>query len=145
MRTLIRRSLPVLLAALVATVACGDDNSPTAPSEPAARSNETFAGRLEIGGSQFYSFQGNSSGTTEVTLASLRQPGVATAPVSVVVGLGLGTPSGTDCALSTALTTGPGLVHQLTATTIVQIYCVKVADIGNLRSPVDYTVRVVHP
>lgn len=146
MSPVITRALPFILVATLASPACGDKASTTAPSTDApARSNEIFSGRLEVGGSQFYSFQVVNSGTTDVTLTGLHPPGVATTNVSVVVGLGLGTPGGTDCALSSALTTSPGLIRQITATTNVSIYCVKVADIGNLRSPLDYTVRVVHP
>jgi hypothetical protein len=146
MSTVITRALPFVLAAMLATAACGDDTSTTAPSTDApARSNEVFSGRLEVGGSQFYSFQIGNAGTTDVTLTGLHPPGVATANVTAIIGLGLGTPAGTDCALSTALTTAPGLTRQITVSTNVQVYCVKVADIGNLRSAVDYTVRVVHP
>lgn len=145
MSTVMNRALPVLLALTLAASACGKDDAPTTPTTEVARSNEVYSGQIGVGGSQFYSFQVSSTGTTEVTLTSLRPAGVTTAPVTTVVGLGLGTPAGTDCALANAVTTGPGLVRQITATTNVQVYCVKVADVGNLRSTVDYTVRVVHP
>jgi hypothetical protein len=143
--TAIRRAVRFLLAALVLTGACGKDN-PTSPTTGvAARSNEVFTGTIGVGGSQFYSFQVNNVGTTDVTLTSLRTPGSQTATVSTVVGLGLGTPQGTDCALASAITTAPALVKQITVTTNVQIYCVKIADVGNLRGALDYTVRILHP
>ena len=74
---------------------------------------------------------------------AVRQCGEAT--LSPVVGLGLGTPQATDCALSNATNTTPGLKTQLSVATNISTYCVKIADIGNLTGAVDYTIRVVHP
>lgn len=139
------RVLGLLLAAALSAASCGNDPTPTAPTTTPTRVTEIFQGTIRVGGSQFYSFVSSDAGTTDVTLASLRPEGSTTATASVVMGLGLGTPSGTDCALTSAITTGPGLNAQLTATTNVSTYCVKIADVGNLRGTVDYTVRIVHP
>jgi hypothetical protein len=124
---------------------CGD--TPTTPSTTTSdvRSNETFSATLSPGQSQFYSFTTVSAGTTDITLVSLRPAGNLTATLNAVVGLGLGTPQMTDCALSSATTTAPGLKTQVSAATNASTYCVKIADIGNLSAAVDYTIRVVHP
>jgi hypothetical protein len=137
----------LLAVAVQASAGCGNDTtsttSPTTTSD--VRSTETFGATLTVGQSQFYSFTTLSSGTTDVTLVSLRPAGSVSATVSPVVGLGLGIPSGTDCALGWATTTTPALKAQLTVSTSVTTYCVKVADIGNLTAAVDYTIRVLHP
>jgi hypothetical protein len=140
------RALTVLVFAAAMAVSCGND-TPTTPSTTTAdvRSNETFSATLSPGQSQFYSFTTVSPGTTDVTLVSLRPAGNLTATLNAVVGLGLGTPQMTDCALSSATTTAPSLKTQVSAATNVSTYCVKIADIGNLRGAVDYTIRVVHP
>lgn len=140
-----RALVPLLLSTLVAA-GCGKDNTPTTPTttEP-LRNTETFGATLNVGQSQFYSFTTISPGTTEVTLVSIRPSGNVADTLGTVVGLGLGMPQGTDCALSNATTTGPGLKSQLNAATNISTYCVKIADVGNLTRAIDYTIRVVHP
>ena len=140
----------VVLAVLAAITAagCGKDTTTTTPTTTSTtdiRNNETFSASLSVGQSQFYSFSTISPGTTDVTLISIRPAGSIATTLSPVVGLGLGQPQGTDCALSNATTTTPGLKSQLTVTTNISVYCVKIADVGNLTGTVDYTIRVVHP
>jgi hypothetical protein len=140
------RTLVLLLLSTVLSAGCGNDTPTTAPSTTdTARNTETFNATLNVGQSQFYSFTTVSPGTTDVTLISIRPPGNLVATLSPVVGLGLGTPQATDCALSSATNTAPGLKNQLSVATSISTYCVKIADIGNLTGAVDYTVRVVHP
>jgi hypothetical protein len=130
----------------VIAAGCGDNATPTTPTTTSElRSNETFGATLNIGQSQFYSFTTISPGTTEITLISVRPAGSVSTTLSPVVGLGLGTPQATDCALSSATNTMPGLKAQVTVATNVSTYCVKIADIGNLTGAIDYTIRVVHP
>ena len=145
MAALSRRILFVALLALAVSPACGDDTPTTPTPTTPARSAEIFGGTIDVGGSQFYSFSVSQAGTTEVTLLSLRPAGVATSTVDIAVGLGLGTPAGTECALSSAITATPALTKQLSVTTQVSTYCVKIADIGGLTAPLDYTVRILHP
>lgn len=140
------RSFVIALAAAVMCAACGKDatTSPSTTTET-VRGTEVFGGTLGVGSSQFYSFTVAQDGTTDVTLLSLRPVGVLTTTLTTVVGLGLGTPSGTECALRSALTTAPGLTKQISVATNVSTYCVKIADVGNLTNAVDYTVRILHP
>jgi hypothetical protein len=140
------RALAVALFFGVMTASCGNDTTTTTPTTTeTVRGTETFNGTLGIGQSQFYSFTTVSPGTTDVTLISTRPAGSITSTLNTVMGLGLGTPQGVDCALSSATTTASGLKSQLTATTNISVYCVKIADVGNLTGSVDYTVRIVHP
>ena len=138
----------VVLLTFIAAMAggCGDNATTTTPTTTSdVRSNETFGATLSPGQSQFYSFTTISPGTTEITLISIRPLGSVSTTLSPVVGLGLGTPQATDCALSSATTTTPGLKAQVSVATNVSTYCVKIADLGNLTSAVDYTIRVIHP
>ena len=140
------RALVLVAVSAVLAVGCGNSDTTTTPTPTTdTRSNETFGATLSVGQSQFYSFTTLSPGQTDVTLVSLRPSGNVTVALSPTVGLGIGTPSGTDCALSNATNTTPALKAQLSVATNVSTYCVKIADIGNLTGSVDYTIRVLHP
>ena len=136
----------VFVAFSAVLAGCGNSGTTTTPTTTTdTRSNETFGATLNVGQSQFYSFTTISPGTTDITLVSIRPSGSVASTLSPVMGLGLGTPQATDCALSSAINTTPALKAQLSVATSVSTYCVKIADIGNLSGPVDYTIRVVHP
>lgn len=140
------RALVLLVFGVVFAASCGNEPTTTSPTTTAdVRNNETFGATLNVGQSQFYSFTTISPGTTDVTLVSIRPSGSVATTLSPLVGLGLGTPQATDCALSSATNTAPALKAQLSVATNVSTYCVKIADIGNLTGAVDYTIRVVHP
>jgi hypothetical protein len=132
----------VLLLALL-TVACGG-NTPTTPTTPNLPSTEIFSGTLPVQGSSFYSFTVAATGNVSITLASLVPvaPGPA---VNTVMGLGVGTPSGTECSVTNSVTTAPGLTAQLVNSLTAATYCAKIYDLGALAAPVDFTVRIVHP
>jgi hypothetical protein len=140
------RALALVVFMAAVTAGCGNNNTPTTPTTTSElRNTETFGATLNVGQSQFYSFTTISPGTTDVTLISIRPTGNVSATLSPVVGLGLGTPQATDCALSSATTAAPGLKSQVSVATNISTYCVKIADVGNLTGAVDYTIRVVHP
>jgi hypothetical protein len=140
------RALVLLAFGAVFAASCGNNSTTTSPTTTSdIRNNETFGATLNVGQSQFYSFTTVSPGTTDVTLVSIRPTGNVATTLSPVVGLGLGTPQATDCALSNATNTAPGLKAQLSVATNISTYCVKIADVGNLTGAVDYTIRVVHP
>jgi len=63
------------------------------------------------------------------------------------MGLGVGTPSGDTCTLSSAnaVTAAAGTTPQLAATAPAGTYCVQVFDVGNQVAPVAYTLTVAHP
>ena len=83
-------------------------------------------------------------GNVSITLASLvpKAPGPA---LSKVMGLGVGTPNGTECAVTNSVTTAPGLTAQLVNSLTAATYCTKIYDLGELTGPVDFAVRIVHP
>src|SRR6185295_3286102 len=98
MSSMMARSLLIAFATAVMCAACGKDST-TSPSTTTEvpRGAQAFGGTLGVGSSQFYSFNVSQDGTTDVTLLSLRPVGALTTTLTTVVGLGLGTPSGTEC------------------------------------------------
>lgn len=132
----------VPVAALVA--ACG--NNPVSPSTTTTtRTIEYFSGTLPPDAPQFYSFTSSVSGTTDITLISLRPPGVVTETLSDVVALGLGTPAGTGCSVATSVNASPGLIAQLSTATTATTYCVDLRNAGTLTGSADFTIRILHP
>lgn len=99
-----------------------------------------FAGRLAPGGSRFYSFTVSQSGAITATLVSIASPRSGAA-LDMALGLGVGRPAGTGCALSSSVTTGPALTAQLQEAATSGIYCINVHDVGNLTTIVDFAVR----
>lgn len=138
-------AIAALAVLVLLTASCGNnDSSTTAPTTPALPSTEVFSGTLPVQGSSFYSFTVGTSGQVSITLASLvtTQPGPA---LNTVMDLGVGTPLGTDCSVTNSVPAAPGLTAQLVNTLTAATYCARIADLGNLTAPVNFTIRIVHP
>ncbi len=135
----------VLLVFGLLTAACSNSgNSSTTTPTATGPSTEIFAGTLPIQGSGFFSFTVGTTGQVSITLASLTtiKPGPA---LSSVMGLGVGSPLGTDCSMTNSVTTAPALAAQLVNSLTPAIYCTRIYDLGNLTAPVNFTIRIVHP
>ena len=141
-----RRVIPVALALVLTTAACDNSgpntstsNSTTSPS--ATLRTETFTGTVAVGSSDFQSFTAAQAGEVDVTLIA------AGPPSTIFMGLGVGTPSGSTCALFTgaSVNTQAGAMAQLAGTVNAGLYCVEVYDVGNQIAPITYTVTVAHP
>ena len=65
-------------------------------------------------------------------------------PSTVQLGLGIGSPAGTDCTTSQTINTASGSTAQVTATEAPGVFCAKVSDIGNLFAPASFTVNIDH-
>jgi hypothetical protein len=137
--------------ALLVALGCSDDGStPTSPSSTTtttrtiaeASNTELFEDTLGVGSSAFYSFTVQQYGTVTLTLTSV---GGAYVPSTVMMGIGLGVPSGTDCATSSTATTASGTSAQLTGTYEAGIYCAKIWDLGNLYAPARFSLAIAHP
>jgi hypothetical protein len=131
--------------ALVAT-GCGNNASGTSPSSTtSAASTERFDAIVNPGAAAFYSFQvtgnGGSVAINLASLSALARPGV----LPIVMELGYGVPVGEGCSVRKSVETGPGLTAQLTDTIMAGIYCANIADIGNLREPANFSIRITHP
>ena len=136
----------VFAGLLLATLgmACGKGQtaqSPTAPSTAPPTVSETFAGRLPVRGSKFYSFSIAVYGTVNATLVSVSGDSV---PADVTLALGVGTPYASICnsTRTNVSTSGTTLV---TETEQPGVYCVNIVDVGNLTAPAHFVVRLDHP
>jgi hypothetical protein len=141
------RAVTVLL--LVAAGACGKDNSassasPTAPTTTAVPPTTTdeFDATVPVGGSAFYAFSVSQYGTVNITLTSVTG---AYVPATVMLGVGIGTPSGTSCTITNAVNAAAGSTPQLTGTYDTGVYCANVSDVGNLFAPATFTLTIAHP
>jgi len=136
-----------LIAAVLAvmTMACGDDESPTEPSSTTSTATTvTYTGTIDAGGSRFYSFTNAAAGSVTAFLASVTATD-SRLPVAVPLEIGVGVPAGTDCATTTTQIVAPGLVSQMTVSLAAGVFCLRVADAGELRAPVTFAVRFSHP
>jgi hypothetical protein len=139
-----------LFAALALSVSCGDD-SPTSPTDTSTSSSTTaaaptvseeFSSTVPVGGAKFYSFTTSTYGTINLTLTAVSGNLV---PSTVMLGLGIGQPSATDCVTTTAVNTAAGTSAQVTGTYSAGVYCAKVSDIGNLFAPASFNVTIAYP
>jgi hypothetical protein len=136
------------LATIVLTcAACGGSDSPAATTEPSVivgPQSVLFEGTLDPGGFSFYSYTVSQTGNTSVMLASVATSTAPNTTSAAVLGIAFGTPLGTDCSISNPLTASAALTSPLVTNQAPGIYCVRVYDIGNVRSKVNFAVRIVH-
>jgi hypothetical protein len=95
-----------------------------------------------VGGTKFYSFTVGASGTVNVTLTSVSGDFV---PPTVQLQLGLGTPEGTSCTVTTPVLAAASSTAQVTATPTAGVYCVRIADVGNLYAPAAFAITIAYP
>src|SRR5262245_28542000 len=109
-----RTSRSLACCALILAVAvssCSDAETPTSASATSSSTttttsaaspiySEEFAGTVDASGATFYSFSVTQYGTVNVTLTSVSGQYV---PSSLQMGLGLGTPGGTDCSTTNTI------------------------------------------
>jgi hypothetical protein len=139
-----------IVAALLLAPGCSDDGTtPTSPTSTTttttiaeASNTELFEDTVGVGGSAFYSFTVQQQGTVNLTLTSVSGVFV---PATVMMGIGLGVPGGTDCATTTTTNTASGSTPQVTGTYDAGIYCAKIWDLGNLYAPARFSLAIAHP
>jgi hypothetical protein len=137
----------VLIAALLTalTAGCGDDMSPTSPTATTSTTTTvTYAGTIDVGGSRFYSFTNSEAGSVTAFLASVTGAD-GRAVLSMPLELGIGVPAGTGCATTSTQIVSPGLVSQMSVSLAAGVFCLRVADAGELRGPITFAVRFIHP
>jgi hypothetical protein len=137
----------VLVLFVVFSAACGSNGieTPTASSStPPAPTIITFAGSLDVGASRFYSFTARTGGAVSVMLASVASQSGG-APLATALGVGVGVPSGTGCALTQWVSAQPGLISQLQHTINSGVHCVSIFDEGAMTTPVYFALRFSHP
>jgi hypothetical protein len=144
---LVKVVLVATVAAALLGAACGGSTTTTptpASSTPAVpMTTATWVGTVPVGGAAFYSFTLASSGTVSVTLNSVSGTDV---PPTVMLGLGVGAPSGTACVVSgTTTNAAAGTTAQVTGTYGPGVECVNVSDVGNLFAPATFNVTITYP
>ena len=137
-----QRPLFGAVAALALACAAGGcnwfKNDSTSPSDTTT-ATETFSGTLAPQGSNVYTFTVAKSGTVKVTLTSV------TPTATTAVGLGLGTPSGGACTVTSGTPSATaGTTPQISVTENPGAYCVRVYDSGSVTAAVTVTVTVSH-
>ena len=144
------RTRIMAVALALALPACGGSTSSTStnPASPTVVATPTpvlFEGTLAPGGFAFYSFTVAATGDTDVMLASVTNTTLPGSETNVVLGLAVGTPLATDCSITSSLLARPALQSPLVASQLTPgIYCVRVYDVGNLTSTVNFAIRIVH-
>ena len=132
-----RFPLAALVAAVLFNSACS--NTPTTPSTPTTTTvTDTFSGTLSRNGASSYAFSVSAAGFVYATLTTV-------ADSTTVVGLSLGTWTGTSC---TVVLSNDQAVQGTTVTgsvTGIGTLCARVYDVGKVASPLDYQITVVHP
>ncbi|MEQ1912350.1 MAG: hypothetical protein ABMA15_26245 [Vicinamibacterales bacterium] len=132
-----RFPLAALVAAVLFSSACS--NTPTTPTTTTTETvTDTFSGTLSRNGASSYAFSVATAGFVYATLTSV-------ADSTTVVGLSLGTWTGTSC---TVVLSNDQAVQGTTVTgsvTGLGTLCARVYDVGKVASPIDYQVTVVHP
>src|SRR5262245_34057092 len=130
------RRIALVLAVFAASCG-GNDASPTVPSAPTNPGTESWSGVLSPGGATSRSFNLSAAGTITVTLTD----------VGTAVGLGVGLPrvTGGGCRLGVTVTATAGTTPQISTPADAGLYCVQVFDLGTLRDPVGFAVKIGHP
>jgi hypothetical protein len=127
----------LLLVAAGAVGGCGGSNTPTTPTAPSSPTSETWSSVLAPGGASSKSFTLDKSGTITVTLTG----------AGATVGLGVGLPrtSGGGCRLGVAVNASPATTPQLSTPADAGQYCVQVFDLGTLKDPIPFALKIDHP
>jgi hypothetical protein len=138
------RARLLLIGVALLGAACGKDTATSPSTTTSATSTERFDAILSPRGTAFYSFVvAENNGTVAINLASLSpidRPGLL--PVAMQIGYGV--PAGEGCDVQKSILTAPGLTSQLTATLRDGTYCAAIADVGNLKEPANYSIRITH-
>ena len=147
--------LPVLVLAIatVSASACGGD-TPTSPSTTPTTPTtvtERFDAIIDVKGSNFFAFSASQGGTVSINLASLsplNRPGLLVVPMEI----GYGTTvldsdnNVVGCDLRTTIQATPALTAQMSeSVTAAANYCANIADVGGLREPANFSIRITHP
>jgi hypothetical protein len=131
-----KRILLVALALSFST-GCSDPVAPVTPTPVTPTVTDTFNGTLLVLGSNTHQFTVSQIGGVKVTVTSVTP--------AAAVGVGVGTPSGSNCLLIQNLTAVADPGAQISGTaTITGTFCISVYDVGNLVESVDYVVTVLH-
>ena len=138
-----------MFGVLLLSAACSKNSTSTTPTPTTPTPtpvttptvSENFTSTVPVGGAVFYSFNIDVNGTVNVTLNSVGGAGV---PATVQLGIGIGTPAGVDCTVTSSVTAAAGASPQLTGTFGPGLFCVRIYDVGNLFGPAAFRATIAH-
>ena len=131
----------VLLLASSLAAACGDSNLTTVPTQPGgSQVTEVFSGTIAPGETKFYAFTSPSSLPTRLGLGSLVDANGN--PLATPMTIAFGIPSGTGCAALQSATVAPSLATSINLLLTPGVYCVSIADAGQLAASSEFGVRI---
>lgn len=137
------RSIIGVVLMLVGVACSKSIETPTSATETVAGPTTIlFSGTLQPRTSRFYSYSVTAAGLVSALLASVERNGV---PLADALEISLGSPAGTDCAVTISAQVSASLVPQLRDVAAAGTYCVRVADTEGLSAPLTFTIRVIHP
>ena len=140
-----RRSLLVLLALVIPSLACDNSSSSGVTTPTVPLTSQTFTGTVDVGGSSSNTtFIVATSGEVDITLTAIGPP------PNIIMGMAIGIPSTTDSSCTAPASAGQQVqasTTPLVGTLQAGSYCVKLYDIGFMSagSQVSYTITVAHP
>jgi hypothetical protein len=129
----------LVLALLVLTAgACDDDSgTPIDPTPPPVSTTETFSNVLTVNGAWTGQFTSNA-GSVTATMTALTPDPLA------VIGMAIGTWSGTTCQIILANDNASMNAVVNGAVTMQGTLCVRIYDVGKISGPVTFSVAVEH-
>ena len=134
-----RLFLLAVLAAAVSAAACGDDNNAAGPAPtPPVVISSAFTGTVTVNGAVTHPFDVSRAGTVTVQVTALSPDD------TVTIGVALGTWNGAACQLVIPNDAATLSTTVLGTATAPGTLCVRVSDVGKLKAPTDYEVKVDH-
>ena len=125
--------------------ACGGTKTPTSPTTTTSTTvpagTDTWSSTLAPRGTSSRSLVIPTAGTVTVTLASIALP----ATTEVGLGIGISSPGGSGCFLSTSINASVASASTLTTAVDPGTYCVALYDLGTLTEVVGFRVSISHP
>lgn len=132
--------LLLLVTSIVTLAACGSDTGTSpSPIESKTMTEQSFSGTLDPRGQRFYSFTATDNTSLVLLLGSVSTG--STPASSVQIGVGVGTPAGTGCAVRESVVTPAALTSQLRTWVAKGIHCIAVYDAGTLTESVSFALR----
>ncbi|MGE3178360.1 MAG: hypothetical protein AB7O32_12910 [Vicinamibacterales bacterium] len=139
----VRLRAMALIVSACAAAACGND-TPTTPTTPTTTTRESpatenFVSNLSVQGSAWRFINAIQAGTVTATMTATDQP-------STAVGLGIGLRSSlSGCLVTREIVAAAGASPQISATVDAGDYCIKVFDVGQVATPMAFTVSITYP
>lgn len=133
--------LMLSMAVLGGSAACGDDETPTAPTSGGATSfTQVFSGTLAPGESSSFAFTLSASLPVRISLSSLTDANEI--PLSSALTLTFGRPAGTGCAPLHTVSVQAALATHLHLLPSQGTYCAGISDPGQLSTTATFGVRI---